>query len=187
MKNTKLSRRHFVTAASGMAFVAGFGAPAVALAATTKASNNCRQLALTHIHTGESATLVYFENGHYLDEGVAEISHLLRDFRTNETLAMDRSVLDQLYLLNSQLGFAKPMEIIGGYRSPKTNEKLRQEGRGVAKKSYHMKGQAIDVAFPGVAIANVRKAAISMKAGGVGYYPKSGFIHLDSGPVRSWG
>ncbi|MBD1388936.1 DUF882 domain-containing protein [Neiella sp. HB171785] len=187
MKNTNLSRRHFIAAASGVAFAAGFGAPAVALAATTKASNNRRQLAMHHIHTGESATLVYFDNGHYLDDGIAEISHLLRDFRTNEVIAMDRAVLDQLYLLNSQLGFAKPMEIIGGYRSPKTNEKLRQEGRGVAKRSYHMKGQAIDVAFPGTSLAKVRQAALSMKAGGVGYYPKSGFIHLDSGPFRSWG
>ncbi|MBW8189631.1 DUF882 domain-containing protein [Neiella marina] len=187
MNKQGISRRRFMAAAGGIAVAAGFGTPAVALAAATKASNNVRQLAMTHIHTGESANLVYFENGQYINDVMTELSYLLRDFRTGEVLAMDPNVLDQLYLLSSQFGYRKHMQIIGGYRSPKTNEKLRQNSNGVAKKSYHMKGQAIDVGFPGLSLATARKAAISLKAGGVGYYPKSGFLHLDSGPVRSWG
>ncbi|MCM2680251.1 YcbK family protein [Echinimonas agarilytica] len=187
MSFTNLSRRRFMLGAGGAVLSGAFMFPAAALAAQTRKTNNQRSLAMSNIHTGESLKLTYFEDGEYIADSLNRYNHLLRDFRANESISMDYNVLDQVFLLSQLVGHKGTVNIISGYRSPKTNEQLRKNGKGVAKKSYHMKGQAIDVAFPGSSLASARKAAIAMGAGGVGYYPKSGFLHLDTGPTRNWG
>jgi uncharacterized protein YcbK (DUF882 family) len=146
-----------------------------------------RVLAFRNLHTMEKTKVAYWENGDYLFDAIDEINHVLRDHRTGEVALIDLNLLDQLYVLQNTLENNHTFEVISGYRSPKTNRMLRkQDSDGVAKKSYHMKGMAIDVRLPGTELANLRKAAMHNKIGGVGFYPKSNFVHLDTGRVRSW-
>src|SRR5690606_1368522 len=137
--------------------------------------------------TGERCKVTYFENGSYLPDALEEINHLLRDFRTDEVAAMDPKLLDLLYTLRGKLDTNRPFEIISAYRSPHTNDALREQGRGVAKNSYHVKGQAIDIRIDNRSIRQVRNAALALGKGGVGYYRRSNFVHVDTGPVRKWG
>lgn len=146
-----------------------------------------RSLRLEHLHTGERLNATYWENGRYLPDALGEINHLLRDFRTGATARIDPRLLDILYGLGRRLGCTPDFAVIGGYRSPHTNEMLRSRSGGVAKNSYHMKGQAIDLRLNGCRLADLRRAALALRAGGVGYYPGSNFVHVDTGPVRSWG
>ncbi|MDX1696789.1 MAG: DUF882 domain-containing protein [Thiohalobacterales bacterium] len=145
-----------------------------------------RQLRFQNTHTGESVSSVYWAGGDYIDEGLQEINGVLRDHRTDEIYPIDTSLLDLLFLLQASTENRKPFQVISGYRSPKTNQALRSKSAGVAKRSYHMRGKAIDVRLPGVDLKQLHRAAIDLKAGGVGYYPGSGFIHVDVGPKRSW-
>ena len=111
---------------------------------------------------------------------------MLRDHRSDELTAMDPSLLDLLYNLQQKTQGHGPFHVISGYRSPSTNNKLRKNSKGVAKKSLHMQGRAIDIRLPGSELKTLQHAALSLQAGGVGYYPKSNFIHLDTGRVRFW-
>jgi len=115
-----------------------------------------------------------------------EIEHLMRDYRTGTVHAIDRRLIDIVYHLNRMLGSHRPVEVISGYRSPQTNAFLRATTDGVAQNSYHMRGQAIDLRLPGHSLSQLRRAALSLRAGGVGYYPASNFVHVDTGPVRHW-
>lgn len=146
-----------------------------------------RTLRLEHLHTGERLNATYWENGRYLPDALGEINHLLRDFRTGTVAQIDPRLLDILYGLGRRIGCSPDFAIIGGYRSPHTNEMLRSRSRAVAKNSYHMRGQAIDMRLNGCRLADLRRAALALRAGGVGYYPGSNFVHVDTGPVRSWG
>ncbi|NQF22274.1 DUF882 domain-containing protein, partial [Enterobacter hormaechei] len=121
-----------------------------------------------------------------LKNHLARLNHFFRDFRANKIKAIDPGLFDQLFRLQGLLGTSRPVQLISGYRSIDTNNELRAHSRGVAKKSYHTKGQAMDFHIEGVSLANIRKAALSMRAGGVGYYPSSNFVHIDTGPVRHW-
>jgi uncharacterized protein YcbK (DUF882 family) len=121
-----------------------------------------------------------------LKESLREINHLLRDHRTGDTVQMDRELLDLLYSLQHKVESKKEFQVISGYRSPKTNAMLRSKSSGVAKKSLHMQGKAIDIRLPGTSLKNLRKAAVALKSGGVGYYPNSNFVHVDTGRVRYW-
>ncbi len=146
-----------------------------------------RILTMQNLHTGERTSSVYWAEGEYLQEGLADLNHLLRDHRRDESHAMDPQLLDQLYALQRQLGGGKtPFHVISGYRSPASNAQLRASSSGVAKRSLHMLGKAIDIRLPGHDLHRVHKAALQLRAGGVGYYPKSDFIHVDTGRVRSW-
>lgn len=145
-----------------------------------------KSLSFYNIHTGESLRTTYWAEGEYLPESFAEIDKILRDFRSGTETAMDPKVLDILYAVRTKLESKKPFQIISGYRSPHTNAMLRQTTSGVAKKSLHMQGKAIDLNLPGTDLAMLRKAALSERAGGVGYYPASNFVHVDSGRVRHW-
>ncbi len=145
-----------------------------------------RSLGFKHRHTGEELSVVYWAGGRYLPDALAEIDHLLRDFRTGEVMPIDRGLLDLLHLLRRDLDSSAPFHVISGYRSPATNKMLAKKGGGVARKSLHMRGRAIDVDLPGRDIAALHRAAKSLKLGGVGYYPKPGFVHLDVGRVRYW-
>lgn len=145
-----------------------------------------RSLSMVSTHTGESLEVRYFEGGRYIPEALTGLNRVLRDHRTGDVATIDPRLFDQLHALASCAGCAPHYEIISGYRSPATNAKLRQASTGVATKSLHMEGRAIDVRLPGVPLSRLRDLAISLKAGGVGYYPKSDFVHLDTGRVRTW-
>ena len=145
-----------------------------------------RKLNLHNTHTGESASVVYWAEGKYLTAGKQEIDEILRDHRTDEIYPIDTNLLDLLYLLRADVQGKRAFEIISGYRSPATNAGLRKNSTGVAKRSYHMQGKAIDIRLPGCDLKKLHTAAMVMRAGGVGYYPGSDFIHVDVGPYRSW-
>lgn len=145
-----------------------------------------KTLSFEHTHTGEKLKLTYFERGHYIKGAMREINYLLRDFRTDEIHPIDTALLDQLFDLKQTLGLNKPFHIISGYRSPFTNAQLRKHSHGVAEHSYHMQGMAIDIRVEGVPSIMIRNAALNMAQGGVGYYPRNNFVHLDSGRFRTW-
>jgi uncharacterized protein YcbK (DUF882 family) len=117
---------------------------------------------------------------------LAAINHLLRDHRTGAVASIDTRLLTQLSLLQQKIDYAGDIHVISGYRSPKTNAGLQRASTGVAKRSLHMQGRAMDLRLPGIELKHLREAALSMRAGGVGYYPKSDFIHLDTGRARFW-
>lgn len=145
-----------------------------------------RVLSFIHLHTGERLVVEYFNRGSYLSDALGSINQLLRDFRTNEVHEIDQRLLDLLYGLNDVTGSRLPYQVISGYRSPATNQMLRQRSEGVAAGSLHMQGQAIDIRLPDVPLARLREAALSLHQGGVGYYPASDFVHVDTGRVRTW-
>lgn len=145
-----------------------------------------RKLRLQNLHTGEKLTATFWVEGEYISEELAAIDHVLRDHRSGEAIHMDHALFDQVYALQHRLGHKGTIEIISGYRSPNTNAMLARNSNGVAKKSYHMQGRAVDLRMPGVELKDLRKAALNLKAGGVGYYPNSNFVHLDTGRPRFW-
>lgn len=145
-----------------------------------------RSLSFYHTHTGEKLSIVYHDGSDYLPEPLLDIDCYLRDFRTGDVKTIDPLLLDQLFALKRMTGSNGVYEVISAYRSPRTNSKLRRKSRGVAKKSLHMQGRAVDVRLTGVDCSNLRKAAIALKSGGVGLYRKSDFVHLDTGRYRTW-
>jgi len=145
-----------------------------------------RSLSFYNLHTAERLDAVYWADGEYIPDALAEINRILRDHRSGDVFPMAPRLLDMLAELRDRLESAQPFEIISGYRSPKTNAMLRAQGHGVAENSLHLKGMAADVRLPGRDLDLLRRAAISLKAGGVGYYPASQFVHVDIGRVRTW-
>ena len=178
------ANRRKLLALGGVALGAAAILPTPAFA--TLSTPRPRVLTLNNLHTGESLKAEFFDGRGYIQDELARLNHFFRDFRANKIKAIDPGLFDQLYRLQGLLGTSKPVQLISGYRSVDTNNELRAHSRGVAKKSYHTKGQAMDFHIEGVSLANIRKAAISMRAGGVGYYPSSNFVHIDTGPVRHW-
>jgi uncharacterized protein YcbK (DUF882 family) len=149
-------------------------------------SPESRAMSLYCIHTGEQLTVDYYVDGQYDSGAMEAIDHLLRDYHNDEICQIDPRVLNQLYDVRRALGSSEPFYVYSGYRSPETNESYRRLSGRVAEHSYHLTGQAIDVHLPGRDIRQIRNVAIAMRAGGVGYYPQEGFVHLDSGPIRRW-
>lgn len=145
-----------------------------------------RQLSFHHTHTDERLSIVYRSAGRYVPSALARINWLLRDFRTGQVHPIDPRLLDILYALNTRCA-CTTFEVISGYRSPATNAMLRRTGDGVARRSLHMEGRAIDVRLRNFETARLHAAALSLGQGGVGYYPESDFVHLDTGRVRTWG
>ncbi len=164
--------------------VAGAGAiSAGAMAAAPEA----RTLALDHTHTGEKLSLVYAVGERYLSEALDTLNHFLRDHYSGAVGVIDPQLFELLHRLTAELGVRQSFQVISGYRSPATNETLRTtRGGGVASHSLHMDGKAIDIRLPGVPLADLRDAALSLRAGGVGYYPREQFVHVDTGRVRRW-
>lgn len=144
------------------------------------------RLSFVHAHTGETFDDPFWINGEYVPESLKAISKLMRDFRAHARTEIDPSLLDLLYEVRTQLETDQPIKIFSAYRSPQTNAAMRRRSRGVAKNSYHMHGQALDMAIEGRKNSQIRQVALDLKQGGVGYYRRHSFIHLDSGPVRSW-
>lgn len=144
-----------------------------------------RSLSFYHTHTGEECD-IYSSNGRYTPDVQKRLFTFLRDFRTGDIHSMDLRLFSTLRKIQDLTGSKGIYEVISGYRSPKTNEALRSRTDGVAKKSFHMKGQAIDVRLTDLKTLDLYEVAKYLQTGGVGYYPKSDFIHLDTGPVRFW-
>ncbi len=176
-----VSRRDFLRLGAGIA-----GALVLPPAFAKSAAAQERSLSLSNTHTGESLKTTYWVEGEYLDDSIQELNTILRDHRTDDVYSMDTGLLDLLFVLQSRLDSKDIYHIISGYRSPATNAMLSGKSRGVAKRSYHMRGMAIDIRLQGCELKNLQRAALALKAGGVGYYPSSDFIHVDVGPVRSW-
>ena len=177
------SRRDFLKI--GGAVLAGCALPTSGWSALLPDSSR-RSLSFFNTHTGERLTACYFKGGAYCADAIQQINHILRDHRTGDVKAMDRRLLDLLFSVNQKLGCGSPFHIISGYRSPKTNAMLRKKSSGVAKFSYHMKGRAIDIRVPDCNTRRLRKACLALQGGGVGYYPRSDFVHVDTGAFRTW-
>ncbi|MEM7254303.1 MAG: DUF882 domain-containing protein [Pseudomonadota bacterium] len=168
----------------------GIGAVGAALTVPADAlatiSQKPRHLHLYNLHTDEALKLDYWADGDYIEDALDELNVLLRDFRTGDVYPIDRRVLDFLCIVQQTMNSRGVFEVISGYRSPKTNAKLRAQSKGVAKRSYHMRGMAIDVRLRDRELSQLRRTAMGLKLGGVGYYRKSNFVHLDIGRVRTW-
>lgn len=180
------SRRRFLKAGL-MAAAACILPPLGAQASTpprTKASR--RELRFYNTHTNESLDICYCAEGRYLPEALRAVNHIMRDHRTGEVRPIDPRLLDLLHGIGKQAGDAPPLHIISGYRSPATNASLRRRSGGVARRSLHMQGTAVDIRIPEIPLPRLHKIALGMGKGGVGYYPKSDFVHVDIGQVRHW-
>ncbi|MEZ5566671.1 MAG: DUF882 domain-containing protein [Gammaproteobacteria bacterium] len=183
-----ISRRRYLTTAMTLVPIVALPllAPKFARAATIATGNDVRTLGFFHTHTSEKLDIVYSDNGHYLPDALQEINHLLRDFRSGDIHVIDPALLDMLHQVRVSTGSKARFEVISGYRSPATNAMLARTRGGVADHSLHLNGQAIDVRLPGVATQQLQRAALALNAGGVGYYPASDFVHIDTGRVRRW-
>lgn len=157
----------------------------------TVAGGETRTISLYHVHTKESLTVTYMKDGRYIPSAMKQINYLMRDWRRKEVITIAPKTLDLLWELHADMGSKKPIHIVCGYRSPKTNAFLKRIGRNVANKSQHMRGKAIDFFFPDVSTDKIRNSALARRVGGVGYYRSAGgptgFLHIDSGNVRHWG
>jgi len=174
-----LGRRRFLVGSLG-------AAAALSRAGRGFASVEAHRLSFYHIHTGEKLTITYREHGALVPQALAEVNHYLRDFRNEKVHDIDVALLDRLHELFTTFDERGNFEVISGYRSPQTNAALRHATSGVAEHSLHIEGRAIDVRLTSAKTASLRDAALAMKAGGVGYYPESNFVHIDTGNVRSW-
>jgi len=185
ISNHRLTRRQLCK--SGLLALAGLTLPTSLLAQPLDQILPHRQVSFYNTHTGESLhNIDYWADGDYQAEALGAINHILRDHRSGEVAEIDPRLLDQLWLLNRRIDNRKPFSIISGYRSPQTNLQLRKTSSGVAKHSLHMDGRAIDIRLPGRNLNDLRRAALAMRQGGVGFYPQSQFVHLDTGDIRQW-
>lgn len=177
----RIDRRKFLQGVLAATGAAAFSGRAAALAA-----GEAQTLSFYHIHTAETLKITYREHGVLVPSALDEINRYLRDFRNGQTHAIDVALLDQLHRLHTEFGGRGRFEVISAYRSPRTNEALRHVTTGVAKDSLHLSGRAIDVRLTSARTDKLRDAAIALQAGGVGYYPESNFVHVDTGPFRAW-
>lgn len=176
----KVSRRNFIAAGTGLV-VAGATGPVLA-----NISSGQRSLAFDCLHTGEKLKVDYWLDGKYVPGALAEVNKVLRDFRTGDVHPIAPELLDLLAKLHSVLDSRSSFEVISGYRSPRTNALLHERSNGVANRSLHMRGMAIDIRLADRSLADLHLTALSLKGGGVGYYPQSDFVHVDVGRVRRW-
>ena len=148
-----------------------------------------RRIFLVHPYTGEEFRDVYWVEGRYRPEALWAVNRLLRDHNADKIIGVDPQLIDVMARLNARLGRSpdQPVEVISGYRTAETNAKARKVNRSVARNSFHMQGKAVDIRVKDVGLAQLRKAALSLEAGGVGTYPRRNYLHVDVGPVRTWG
>lgn len=145
-----------------------------------------RSLSLVNVNTNESLTVTYWADGSYRREALNQLNHFLRDSQNGQQTEMDPMLFDVLWHTMNTVGYHGTVEVLSAYRSPETNAWLASVSRGVARDSQHMNGNAMDIRFPGEPVFKIRQAARSLQMGGVGFYPRSGFVHLDTGPIRYW-
>jgi uncharacterized protein YcbK (DUF882 family) len=183
------TRRGLLTmsvAAVGISAAGGWPRSARARMRTQASGPAAKRIAFVNLHTGEELETEFFRGDAYVDESLAAIEVLLRDFRNNERHVIDPRLMDYLHDVAQHSGVDPVFSVISGYRSPETNERLREQGSGVARHSLHLEGRAIDVRLAGVNCAGLAERALSLTRGGVGYYRKSDFVHLDTGAFRTW-
>lgn len=178
------NRRHFLKC--GINATLACLCPLPAIAAIERFLSPKRALSFYNTHTGESINVCYYIQGQYQSMALKSINHILCDHRKGEIKSIDMDLLNILYSIRKKLNTSEPIHIISGYRSPETNEYLYKNNKGVAKNSLHMYGKAIDFRLPDISLPALFRTAIVLKAGGVGYYPRSNFIHIDTGRVRFW-
>jgi uncharacterized protein YcbK (DUF882 family) len=145
-----------------------------------------RTLSLLNVNSKEELTVTYWSDGTYHRDALNQLNHFLRDSQNNQQTEMDPLLFDVLWNTMNVTGYHGTVEVLSAYRSPQTNAWLASVSRGVARDSQHMNGNAMDIRFPGVPVFKIRQAARSLQMGGVGFYPRSGFVHLDTGPIRYW-
>ena len=179
-----VNRRHFLKFGAQAAMVCLCPTPAIAIIDHFLSPK--RKLSFYNTHTEESLEVYYYIQGRYQPKALKNINYTLRDHRTDEIKSIDINLLDLLYSIRKKLNISEPFHIVSGYRSPETNEYLYKSSKGVAKNSLHMHGKAIDFRLPDIRLPVLRRTAIALKAGGVGCYPCSNFIHIDVGPIRYW-
>ncbi len=182
INSTKFARRKILKCGIAIAATSAFSN---IIHASTDSSSE-RTLEFVNLHTDEKLRSTYWSNGEYDTASLSEINYILRDHRVDEVHEIDTNLLEMLHTLHTATGSNSPFHVISAYRSPQTNAKLRTQTTGVAKKSLHMQGMAIDIRIPDVELKHLRNAALSLQAGGVGYYAKSNFLHIDMGKPRSW-
>jgi len=166
----------------GAACAGALFAPVEAIAAGVSS----RALSFVHTHTHETLSIVFRIGGEYVSSALAELQHYLRDHYTNAQHPIEPELYDLLHALSLSTGSSQPYHVISAYRSPETNARLHARSGGVASHSLHMEGRAIDIRQPGVGLRDLRAHAIRLQRGGVGYYPSSDFVHVDTGRVRLW-
>ena len=181
-----MNRRQFLSQAGLLTMALSSPSVLAAKSSLVLPQDPVRTLKLKNLHTGQSTVATYWENGEYLVDGLADIFYLMRDHRSNKVAAMDLELLNNVFRIQQTLQTNKEIYLISGYRSPETNAQLRRVSEGVARHSFHMQGRALDFRIPGINNAYLHKASLVQNDGGVGYYPKSGFIHLDTGRKRHW-
>lgn len=178
-------RRSFLK--SSVVLASALSVPAFARAAqTTKVEPVERTLRLFNTHTGESLRSIFWAEGQFVPDALKDINKLLRDHRNNTISQIDPQLMLLLDSVSSRFGGTDVLHVISGYRSPESNRKLAAASGGVAKHSMHLEGKAIDIRLPGRDLAQLHKAALAVRGGGVGYYPSSQFVHMDTGRVRNW-
>lgn len=182
MGELTLSRRKFLVL--GTSLIAVAASPSLALKTTLRFA--VRKLALYNIHTGETFEGAYWREHQYDKKALERLTHVLRDWRNNKEHPIDPRLFDALHRLQSLLGTKDPFQVICGYRSQETNAMLHKAKKGVAKKSLHLKGKAIDITLSHTPLKELSNAARSLKVGGVGYYPRSNFIHMDIRPKPAY-
>lgn len=181
MEVTSMNRRQFLSAT--MLTVAGLALPSPD---QVWAMGESRSLTFYHTHTGEKLHVSYGCPGCYDPAALRRVNYFLRDFRTGEQRPIDPKLLDILSDICQGFGGRGTFEVISGYRSPKTNKQLCARSSGVARHSLHMVGKAIDIRLRGVRTKKIQQCALALQRGGVGFYPKSDFVHIDTGRVRHW-
>ena len=178
-----LDRRTFLGLALGTAFTLGAGSSAFAASLGGLPE---RRLRLRNVHTGDSFDGVYWRHGKYQPAAIRQLSWVLRDFRANAVKGFDPHLFDLLDAVSRRMGSNEPFQVISGYRTSATNEARRRADPDVARNSFHTRAQAIDIYLPDRSVRGLHRTAVKMGAGGVGFYPRSGFVHLDTGPFRTW-
>ena len=183
--STGLTRRGLLGAFAATAIVA---APTFANSAgLLRGAGDIRRLKMYSPRTGEKLDMIYWVEGKYIKDAASEVHHFMRDWRNNKTIGIDLRTIDIMAAAHNLMDVSEPYMLLSGYRSPETNAMLRSKSRGVAKNSLHMKGQAADLRLGSRSVGQIARAALACHAGGVGRYSGSNFVHMDCGPVRSWG
>jgi uncharacterized protein YcbK (DUF882 family) len=184
--NSAMTRRAFFSGLAGLTMVTA--APAFASApALLTSEGDFRRLNIVNARTGEWLNTIYWVEGDYIPDALRAVDHIMRDWREDLVHEISPRIIDILSATHRLLDCAEPFHVLSGYRSPKTNALLRRQSRGVALNSYHIKGMATDIQLKSRSVEQVSRAGLSLRAGGVGKYRRSDFVHLDSGPIRDWG
>ncbi|MCL6282142.1 DUF882 domain-containing protein [Ruegeria sp. 2012CJ41-6] len=183
--STGLTRRALLGAFAASAVAA---APNYSQAAGfLRGGGDIRRIRMYSGRTGERIDMIYWIDGDYIKDAVKEVNHFMRDWRTDQVKSIDLRTIDIMAASHNLMDVSEPYMLLSGYRSPQTNAMLRSRSRGVAKNSLHMKGQAADLRLSSRSVGQIARAAQSCRAGGVGRYSRSNFVHMDCGDVRNWG